>query len=83
MAELRPGVITFTPNSLNRALHDGELDLAVPLREVTSVAVDRGFVTRIITVAVGPDILTIRCDRADAFAEQIRAAVRATGTELR
>ena len=79
VAELRSDSLTFVPNSMNRAVHDGDLDLAVALRDVTSVAVKRGVVTRIITVAAGAATLVIRCYRADEFAEQIRAAVRAAG----
>jgi hypothetical protein len=78
VAELQRDVITFTPNSVNRAVHDGDLDVVVALRDVMSVTVKRGLCTHIITVAAAEN-LVIRCYRADKFAEQIRAAVRATG----
>ena len=77
-ARLTAEELTFTPNSVNRAAHSsGTLDLAVPLVAVDAVTVERGFVTKIIVLAVGPSVLKVRCTGADAFAEQIRAAAHA------
>ena len=79
-ARLTTDELTFTPNAMNRMAHSGgTLDLAVPLVAVDAVTVERGFVTRIIVLAVGPAVAKVRCYKADAFADQIRAAVRAAG----
>ena len=73
-------MLTFTPNAMNRMAHSaGTLDLAVPLDAVDAVTVERGFVTRIIVLAVGAAAVKMRCYKADTFADQIHSAVRAAG----
>ena len=77
-ARLTAEEFTFTPNAVNRMAHSsGSLDLAVPLGAVDAVTVERGFVTKIVVLAVGPGAVKVRCYRADAFADEIRAAVHA------
>ncbi len=74
-ARLTQDSLSFAPNAMNRAFHsDGQLDVSIPLTDITSISVERGFVTRIIVVAVGPSALKIRCYKADVFADQLREA---------
>ncbi len=62
----------FAPNALNRKLHEGDTGFAVPLQAIASVAVEPGFVTKIIAIATAERVYRIRCFGAEAFAGRIR-----------
>ena len=74
---LTPTVLEFHPNAVNRAANTGTLDLAVDLRQIDSVEVQPGVLTKIIAVRVGSQVLKARCFGAAGLADQIRAAVQA------
>jgi hypothetical protein len=79
-ANLTSSELSFHPNALNRALQTGNMDVVLPLKAVTSVEVRRAFVTNIIAISTPGFLLKIRCYKADAFADRIRAAGNQAGS---
>ena len=73
-ALLTAAEVSFAPNSVNRAVHAGSLDVTVPLERIQRVEVQRGVLTSIVSLHVGQGTVKIRCFRAEAFASGIRAA---------
>jgi len=71
--------LSFAANGMNRALQTGVEPITLPLRDVDSVDVLPAFFTKIIAVGMARGTLKLRCFGAPAFAEAIRAAVRASG----
>ncbi len=73
-AVLTQSTLEFSPNAVNRSLQKGELDIRIPLTEITAVRTESAAITNIIVIE-GP-VLTfkVRCFRAEKFAEQIRTA---------
>lgn len=69
----------FEPNAPNRAVHQpGPLSQHIPLTDIESVAVNWGFITRIISVTTKTQTFKVRCFKADALADEIRAAAVAS-----
>jgi hypothetical protein len=73
-ATLTATVLAFAPNTMNRAVQTGSLDLAVPLSAILDVSVQRSFVTNIVEIRTPQSVLKIRCYGANTFAQQIRDA---------
>lgn len=70
-------VVRYSPNALNKIVHAalGGVDVVrVDLRRISSVEVEQGHVTNIITVADHNGALRFRCYGAEAFAARIRRA---------
>ncbi len=60
-------------NSLNEALHKGGTTFEIPLREISEVAVEFGWLTKIVALTTrGGERYRIRCFGAKDFAEKIR-----------
>ena len=76
---LTESALEFSPNSMNRNVTKGQLDVRVPLKEITSVTVAFGVVTKIIAIESPAVTFKVRCYGADKFAEQIKAAIPSTG----
>jgi hypothetical protein len=74
---LTSGALSFGPNALNAAAHDGDVIWTIPLSAVAEVKDRFGWLTRIVDVRTdNGETVTFRCFGAPAFAEQIRQAVR-------
>jgi hypothetical protein len=69
--------LAFHANSVNRALQTGSLDVEISLADIESIEVLPAFGTRIIAVTTSQQVTKIRCFRAKAFADQIRATAAA------
>lgn len=63
--------LSFQPNALNRALHDGDYSLEISLSDIEDVCVRWGVLTKIIDVETDAGRLSLRCFGAPAFAKQI------------
>ena len=74
---LTPAVLEFHPNAVNRAANTGTLDLEIDLRQIQSVELQPGVLTKIIAVRVGSQVVKARCFGAAGLADQIRTAVQA------
>jgi len=78
---LTSSTLGFSPNAANRALHvePKELDVEIPLSNITKIEVRRGLITDIIDIGSDRGGLTMRCFKAKSFAaaiETARAALR-------
>jgi len=80
---LTQSTLEFSPNAVNRGVQKGQLDIRIPLTEITAVQTESAAVTNIIVIE-GPGLtLKVRCFRAEKFAEQIRAASQASRVDPR
>lgn len=70
-ATLTTGSISFHPNSVNRSIHAGTLDIEIPLPDIVSIEVLPAFVSSVISIRTPQSAVRIRCFRADGFARQI------------
>ncbi|MEV7396982.1 hypothetical protein [Aeromicrobium sp. NPDC092404] len=69
--------LEFEPNIVNIALHDGDTNRAIALRDVTAVEDRGGIFTKIVHVD-GPDGgVTFRCYGARKVSQRVREAVAA------
>ena len=77
-AELTGEEIRFAPNAMNRAVHanGGTLQWAIPLNAIMAVRLRKAFVTNIIDIETDGGVLSLRCWRAQAFADDIEQARR-------
>lgn len=77
-AELTSKEIRFAPNAMNRAVHanGGTLQWAVPLNAIVAVHLRKAFVTNIIDIETDGGVLSLRCWRAQAFADDVEQARR-------
>ncbi|MBM7831647.1 hypothetical protein JOE59_002352 [Agromyces cerinus] len=66
--------VSFSPNGVNRFMQSGELDVSIPLAQITDVTVLWGFFTKIVAVTTPESVLKVRCYGAARFAQEIRAA---------
>ena len=73
--ELSESTIAFRPNAMNRALHKADYRLEIPLREITDVTNEFGFVTGIIRLLTVHGDLRIRVYGAQDFAKKIRTQI--------
>ena len=64
--------ISFRPNALNKAVHEGDYSLEIPLDHVSEIQVRFGFITKIIDIVTAEGKLSIRCFGAPDFADKIR-----------
>lgn len=72
---LTPHELIFEPNSMNRALHEGEIDRTIPLVGVVQVTDRFGWFSRIVDVLTDDGtVFTFRCYGARSFAERIWVA---------
>jgi hypothetical protein len=69
--------LTFAANWPARGVGSGVIDAATPLREVHAVFVTPSFPADVVTVVGDRLTMRLRCCRAQAFADQIAAAVDA------
>ncbi len=76
---LTESTLEFSPNSLNRSVNTGQLDVRIPLQDVTAVTVESGMITKIITIESSARAFKVRCYGAENFAEQIKAAIPDAG----
>jgi hypothetical protein len=77
---LTESAVEFSANSINRSVTKGQLDVRIPLTEITSVTVEFGVVTKIIAIESPAMTFKVRCYGAEKLAEQIKAAIPSTGT---
>jgi hypothetical protein len=71
-AHLTATHLVFGPNAMNDAVHKDDTSFAIPLRDISAVAVEPGFLTNIIAMQTPERVYRIRCFGAQAFAERIR-----------
>lgn len=78
-AWLTPDELIFEPNKVNVAAHktSDDLKITLALKDVGQVNWRKGIATSIIDVEAGDQTLTIRCYKAQSFAERIREAAGA------
>ncbi|WP_084399354.1 hypothetical protein [Henriciella aquimarina] len=78
-AWLSPEALRFEANALNRHFHSNPKALAftIPLVEVTGVHWRKALFTNIIEIETRERIFSLRCYKAESFAEAIEAAVAA------
>jgi hypothetical protein len=74
-ATLTAATLSFAPNSINQALHAApeDLEISIPLADISNVAVHRGLITDIIEIRTSAGILKFKCFKAKAFAAAIEA----------
>lgn len=74
-AVLTTSTLSFTPNSMNQALHatPENLEISISLANISNVAVHRGLITDVIEIRTDAGILKIKCFKAKAFAAAIEA----------
>jgi hypothetical protein len=70
-ATLTTGSVSFHPNAVNRGLHEGVLDIEIPLPDVVRIEVLPALVSSVIALHTPQSVVRIRCFRADGFARQI------------
>ena len=70
-ATLTTESLSFHPNSANRALITGSLDIEIPVPDIMSVEVLPAFVSSVIAVRTPRLVVRVRCFRAEEFARQI------------
>src|SRR5262249_52594098 len=70
-ATLTTGSISFHPNVVNRGIHEGALDIEIPLPDIVRIEVLPAFVSSVIAIHTPASVVRIRCFRADGFARQI------------
>lgn len=68
--------LTFTPNAVNRAVHQQLSEVSVELNTIRSVTVLPALITKIIRVEADDRSVRFRCFGADAVAQQILEAAR-------
>ena len=73
-AVLTQPALEFSANALNRSMQKGQLDIRIPLTEITAVKTESAAFTNIIVIEGPGFVFKVRCFRAGKFAEQIRAA---------
>jgi hypothetical protein len=66
--------LVFAPNGANRAVHKGLTSVEVDLREIQSVGIKGGFITKIIVIGLPGHVLKVRCWGAPSVARQIQDA---------
>lgn len=64
--------IAFTPNSMNRSLHAGTLDVEMPLTTVRQVSWSFGFLTGIVVFEGTFGRFMIRCFGAKGFVRKVQ-----------
>jgi hypothetical protein len=65
--------LDFRPNAVNRAAHQNDTSVSVPLSAIADVTDRFGWVTRIVDVRMeGGGVFSFRCFGAKRFAEAIR-----------
>jgi hypothetical protein len=69
--------VEFQPNTVNRSLQSGSLDVVIDLRQVESVELLPGFVTKVVAVRTADRVFKARCFGAGKLVDQIRSAVHA------
>jgi hypothetical protein len=75
---LTPDALVFSPNAINRAMHDNVDATTLPLARVTDVRDRFGWVTHIVDVTLDDgSMFTFRCFGAKAFANKVEAAAQA------
>lgn len=72
--------VRFSPNALNRLVHSGQLDIAIPLAAIIDVDIVGGFVTKIVAIHAADKIVKVRCYGAAQLVDQIRSAVQQAKT---
>lgn len=80
--ELTESTIKFHPNAANRAIHQTDYDLEIPLRDIRDVKDEPGLITGIIRLLTDRGILKIRVYGAKSFAKRIRDYVVAARSEI-
>ncbi len=69
-------VLGFSPNELNRLLHEGELEVEIPVEQIAGADITGGFGTKIIAVElVGGGTFEFRCTKARDVLDQLRAVI--------
>jgi len=67
--------LIFLPNALNQAFHGNLEAMTIDLTRIVAVEVRSGVVTSIVTV-IGDGAISLRLFSAQAFASQVREAIR-------
>src|ERR1700759_5419900 len=67
--------LRFAPNSMNRAVQSGDLDILLPLSEIVNVTVVPAVLTNIVLVRTQAATLQLRCWGSQAFADAVEAAM--------
>ena len=78
-ATLTKGSVSFHPNSVNRGIHTGAIDIEIPLPDIVGIEVLPALVSSVIAIRTPQSTVRIRCLRADGFARQI---AQLTGVEV-
>lgn len=66
------------PNALNKAFHQGNYTMVIPLEEITDVAWEFGVLSGILRVATVRGIVKLRCIGAKRFRTLIQAQIPAS-----
>lgn len=82
-AELTTHSLTFRPNSMNRAVHTGDLSLRIPLADISATACEWGLVTSIVVVTTRQGHFKLRCFGAQEFREALEHARNAVQPDAR
>ncbi len=69
--------ISFAPNRLNAALHDGPIEVRIPMAQVRSVRREFGWFTGIVCVALHDGEFRFRCYGAQRVADTLQAHIPA------
>jgi hypothetical protein len=80
-AKLTETQLVFEPNAMNRAAHSTDTSFSFPLAAISQVAVEPGFITKIIAMHTPDRVYRIRCFGAAAFADSIRRQAAAASAE--
>lgn len=73
--------VSFSPNRLNRAVHDGLEPIDVPAKEIRAVRYEFGWIAGIVVVEHMRGEFRFRCYGAKRLAANMAALVRATRGE--
>lgn len=68
--------LTFTPNAVNRAVHQELSEVSVELNTIRSVTVLPGLITKIIQVETDDRLVKFRCYGAASVAQRVLEAAR-------
>lgn len=74
-ATLTSTSLLFAPNSINRLVNSGELDIALELQDVLEVQVERALFTNIVQIHTAAATVKLRCYGAENFAELVSQQV--------
>jgi hypothetical protein len=69
--ELTKTHVAFKPNVVNKHFHEGDASFAIPLASVNGVAVEGGFLTKVIAISTPQRVYRIRCWGAAKFRDAI------------